>query len=314
MAFPFAALGIGAGLGALGGLFGSKTETESKVNMAPASELEHLTGQGIRSDYAAMQGMVGAGAGQSDVAAGTASQRDLAALLQQYSQGGYLPSQADISSSNDLAAKLFGAQRLGMQQSFGDQLTQANQQAALMGRSGDDPILKAKLAQEQTRQASMLDAQQGSWAQQFALNQPMQRLGFAQDRAGILGGLATQAMANRQALLSLGQGINQMEFGNRLQAAGKTTTQSYGGGLGGMFSGMIGGAGAGMSFAKNMPSLFGGGSGSPNVGALTGNNYSQSPSAFFGLSPSASMGTGPSYLAPTSTLAGQAYKPGPSLF
>jgi hypothetical protein len=111
---------------------------------------------------------------------------------------------------------LFGARRTALGQSFEDQLMQSNRQAALMGRAQNDPILKAKLAQEQIRQQAMLDAEQGGLATQLAMQLPGQRLGFAQQRSQILGGLATQAMANRQALAALGSGIMNSERGFRL--------------------------------------------------------------------------------------------------
>lgn len=239
---------IGAGLGALGGLFGSKSTQTTKPILDPASALENSATAGIGTDYNIFRTMVDKGAGAGDVASATGAQRSLADMLKAYSaEGGTNPSDFDISNSNQLAQRLFGAQRLGLQHSFEDQRIQANNQAALMGRAGNDPILAAKLAREQTRQAGMLDAQQGAWATDYAMQQPMQRLNFAGQHANILGGLATQAMANRQALMSMGQSIQNNERNFRLQTAERETSQSSGGGIGGMISGAIGGAGAGMS-------------------------------------------------------------------
>jgi hypothetical protein len=134
-----------------------------------------------------------------------------------------------------------------------------------MGRSLNDPILAAKLAQEQTRQGAMLEANQGSFAQQFALAQPDRRLGYANQRANILGGLATQAMSNRQALAAMGEGILQREREFRLATANRsgTNTNTSGGGV----AGGIGGALAGGALGMN---LFGGGDGGKSLGKLFG--------------------------------------------
>lgn len=237
----------GAALGGLSGALGSEKKSSAGMDLAAEGDLERMAREGSGADYNALRGMVDAGPGQGDVSNAYGAQKDLAAMLKQYSEGGHLPSGADISTGQRYAGLLFQGQREAMNQSFNDQSTEANRQAALMGRSMNDPILRAKLAQEQTRQSAQLNANQGSFATQMALQQPGMRLGFAQDRTNVLSGLATQAMANRQALLSMGQGIQNSERNFRVQTATRWGKESSGGGLGGAITGALGGAAMGMN-------------------------------------------------------------------
>ena len=209
----------------------------------------------IENQFGQLNDYINAGPGQSDIEASLGASRGLADMLQQYSQGGFLPSESDISTANTQAGNLFQAQRTALSQAFEDQTIEANRRAAIQGRAGNDPILAAKLAQEQTRQSAMLQSQQGSLAQQLAMAMPGQRLGFASDRANLMGGLASQAMANRQAILSLGSQLGGNERNFRFSTADRTNNQSSGGGFGGFMSGMLGGAGMGLSAASSFSSM-----------------------------------------------------------
>lgn len=285
---PPAAIAIGGGA-LLGGLAGglkdkSSTSYTSGMNLDPASWQELMGQSGMMDAYKQLQGMVGAGPGQSDVEGATGASRGLADMLKAYSEGGFLPGQGDINTSNDIASRLFQGQRTALSQNFSDQLTDANRQAALMGRDPNDPILKAKLAQEQTRQASLLDANQGSFAQQFALSLPGQRLDYANQRVGVMSGLASQAMANRQAIAAMGEGIMNNERNFRMQTAQKYGTQATesGGGLKGALTGFLGGAGTGASIASGFGGL--GGFGGGAAGA-TGGGFAQAQQFFAGANP-----------------------------
>jgi hypothetical protein len=208
-----------AALGGLAGLLKDKSSAEYGVNLDPASELEKQGSGYLNQGASQLSQLLQMGPGSADVTAGYDAQKGLADLLKQMSQqGGTDPTQADITGSNDLAAKLFAARRTALQQNQADQLTDANRQAALMGRSMNDPILRAKLAQEQTRQTSLLDAEQQGWATQKAMSNPYERLNLTGQRANLLGGLASQALANRQALAALGEGI--MNNGCRVRCCG----------------------------------------------------------------------------------------------
>jgi hypothetical protein len=289
------AIALGVGAGALAGAMGSESEQNSTsgISLGRMGELEGQAGNTVQQNLSQLNDIVSKGGNAEDAAMATQAQRELADAYGQAARTGGIPGQEDIATGNSLAARLFEAQRMGMQQAFGDQEKQFARQSALMGRSPVDPILRAKLAQEQTRQSSMLGAQQNSLAMQLAMNQPMQRLGLQGQRAGILGGLATQAMANRQALLSLGSGVQAQERSFRLATGTRwgNTTQESGGGLQGALTGGLAGAGMGMSaagmfgaggFGSAPKTLDLGGTGGGQVGGLSGMNYG-APGNIFGV-------------------------------
>jgi hypothetical protein len=132
---------------------------------------------------------------------------------------------------------------VAQQQAFQDQLTAANRQAAISGRGMNDPILRARLGQEQTRQQGLLEAQQGAFGSQLALALPTQRAGFAEQRAN-------QALRNQAALFEAGQSALGQERQFRLASGTRFGTQTSGGGVGGAISGALGGAGAGLGIAN----------------------------------------------------------------
>jgi hypothetical protein len=291
------AVGAVAG-GALGYLSGSGEEESAQtawsqsINLGKMSGRERSANQGVTSSYNMFGQLVNAGPGISDVRASRASNNDLSAMLERYKmEGGADPTAGDISRAGSLSDQLFAAQRIQMGQAFEDQTTGANRQAALMGRSINDPILKAKLAQEQTRQSAVLGAQQGSFATQYAMQQPMQRLGFQQQLTDFRGGLASQAMANRQALMAAGQTIQSNERNWRLQKADKSGTGSSQAAPLGFTGAMTQGLALG-SMGMDMYSKFGGnqgynyntGGGGMQPGALSGMNFNQTPSNMYGVS------------------------------
>ncbi len=265
----------------------SKQEQHGGITMAPEGALEAqartINGQSLGQ----LNDFVNAGPGMSDVTEGLGAQRSLADMFKAYSQqGGNLPTADDITRSNQLGQQMFSAQNLGMKQNFLDQTNQANNQAALMGRDANDPILRAKLAQEQTRQQAMLGAQQGSWATQNAMQQPGERLNMFQNFAGVKSGLATQAMANRQALLSMGSNVQNSERNFRMGSAERwgSQTQESGGGLKGAINGGLAGMATDFSMAKDMMSMAAGAppSGGGNYAPTSGN--SQAKFGGFGMS------------------------------
>lgn len=241
-----------AAAGAIGGAVAGATDktTVNKVNVGAASGLENAASAGIGSDYNSLRGMVDAGPGSSDITAGTTASRDLAAMLDSYSKSGGLPGANDITSANNLAGGLFQGQRQALQQNFMDQQTAARQNAAISGRGLNDPVLQNKLAQEQTRQQMLLDANQGSLSQQLAMALPGQRLDYSAQKANVLQGLASQAMSNRQALLNIGEGIQTNERNFRLATADRSSTQQ--GSVGGAISGGFAGLGSGLSAASSL--------------------------------------------------------------
>lgn len=247
-------IALGA-LGALAGSQGSQSSQTTTRNLAPESDLEKRIASMQPGQLGALTGMVNAGPGQTDVSAGLNSQRGLAAMLQQYAQGGYLPSEADTAQARQFASTQMQPQQVALQQAFEGQNQRAAQLASQLGRPVNDPIIQARLAQEQMRQGAQLSAQEGAMASQFAMQMPQQRLGYTAQLADVNSNLASQAMANRQALLSLGSQLQNNERNWRLGSSTSTTSQTGGGGLAGAISGGLAGFGSGMSIAN----MFGGG-------------------------------------------------------
>lgn len=168
---------------------------------------------------------------------------------------GQAPSADRIAQSNSFANNVFAPQQTALNQSFEDQTRAFSNRAAQMGRSGSDPILAAKLAQEQVRQQAQLSAEKGSFAAQESINAPQRQFS---NQLSALGGLSQQAIQNRQAVFSLGSQFANSEMNFRLASAGRTTTgtnnteQSSGGGFKGLVTGALGGAGAGASMGNSI--------------------------------------------------------------
>lgn len=254
---------LGAGLGAIAGSQGKQASSTSvqsmqlqdidKLNQG-RSALEATTDQASLTGFRDLQSLLQAGPGQAEVAAGLGAQQDFASRIQQVlNQGG-----VDIAGGQQFAQQIFAPQQVAMQQAFQDQEIQANRLAARLGRPGTDPILRNKLAQEQTRQQAALQAQQGAFAAQQAREIPRMQLGYAEALAGVRSGLASQAFQNRQALMQMGQQLTASERQYRMGTATTTNQQqqSSGGGLGGAIAGGLAGIGAAPQFAQ-LGSMFG---------------------------------------------------------
>lgn len=265
----------GGALGAIAGGLGSKSSQTSQVFLAPESQLEKDAGKLMQGELGQLQGLVGAGPGQGDVEAGLSAQRNLAALLGQFAQGGFLPQQQDFQQAQQFTNQAFAPQQLQMQQMWADEDQELQRRAGITGRSVNDPVLRNKLAQTRGQQQAQLGAQQTSFMSQFAQQMPQQRLGFAQQLAQVQGGLASQAMANRQALLSMGQSIKSQEQQFRLGSATRSTSSNSGGGLAGAISGGMAGFGVGAGQQQNLSNMFSGiGQGLSQAGSWLGNLFS----------------------------------------
>lgn len=255
------ALGAGALVGSIAGAAGkrSRTSQTSRIDMDPASQLENRLASGQQSNFQGLQGLVNQGPGGQDVQNSLGASRDLASLLQEMQQSGGLPGQQDIQQANQLSEGMFNARRTAMDQSFEDQTWQAQQLSARLGRSVDDPVLQAKLRQGFMRQQDSLQAEQQDMSSQIAMNLPGQRVGFASQRAGVLGNLASQAFQNRSAILAQGSQMLGSERDFRLGSASRsmTGTTTEGGALGGALTGALGGMGT----AQSMMGAFGAGGG-----------------------------------------------------
>jgi hypothetical protein len=226
---------------------------------------KRTTGSGglLQKEFGNFQSMINAGPGAADIAAGVGAQRDLASMLQAYSKSGGVPGQEDISTANSFAKDIFAAREMQMQNLFKDQQTQSNQQLAMMGRDINDPIMRAKMFEQQQRESGMLGAEKQGFAAQYAQALPGQRLGFAAQRADVLSALGDRAQQNRLALLGIGSSLGEAERAWRLNTATRTSRTEKETGLGDIVTGAIGLGGTALGFAN----LLGGGGGAGAMGA-----------------------------------------------
>lgn len=224
----------------------------------------------LSTGYSDLQSLLGAGPGAADVTNSMNASKSLSSLLQQYSQSGGLPSASDISSANGVASNMFAPQQAALNNSFYQQNIQAQRLSAQLGRPINDPIIQAKLGIGQAQQQSVLSGQQGAFGQQLALSLPQQRVGYATQNAGLLGGLASQAFQNRSALLGMGSQLLGQAQGYQIATSPHNTTaqQQVGGGLGGALSGAL--SGLGMGAGLSSLGLFGSGAGGLGGGIGSG--------------------------------------------
>lgn len=230
-----------------------RAQAQQQQDQAYRGSLFQLERGGLNAATSGLAGFQGALG--NEVAMGSQASLDYANLLGDYSKGGFLPGEGDIKTANELADKLFAARKVAQTQAFSDQLTQANRQAALSGRGVNDPILKAKLAQEQTRQGDLLNAEQGSFSAQFAQSLPFQRAQFAGQRADVLNQRGQQALGNQLQLAQLGSGLQQQLWSQRFnQAAAQMQAQmgssSTAERIGSALNAGVSGLGVGMSMAS----------------------------------------------------------------
>lgn len=232
--------GAGALLGGIaGGQKDRSTQSQtSSVNAGYATKEEQAATNQISTQFEDLQRLVKLGPGDTDVTAGLESQRSLAAMLEQFSKGGYAPTSQD----QDLAKQMLAPQQVALDQNLRDIREQSARQQALAGRGPTDFVFNNRLNRNQLDLTQQLSAQQSALAAQ----QPFQRLDFAGRLADIRSGLASQAMQNRQAIMGLGSQIQAAERNFRLGTASRSGTQETesGGGLKGALTGAIGGAGA----------------------------------------------------------------------
>ena len=249
---------IMGGVGALGsgiaGALGGDDALVSSVDAGLATDLERMALAAQQRRFGELGSLVDRGPGGEDITAALGAQRGFAAQLQAASGTGGLPQAQDIQAAQQLSSQLFAPQQTILNQLFADQSRDAQRQAAIMGRSGDDPVLRARLASQQAQQQQLLGAQQTAQSAQIAAALPGQRLSLAGQRAQVLGGLATQALQNRQALTALGGQLAGQEREFRLATATRRQQQErsvgsrIAGGLSGAFGGLSAGLGVGQSF------------------------------------------------------------------
>ena len=258
-------MGLGSlALPILGAVAGSQREainTTAGVNLSPESGLQGQAQAQLANDLQIQRHNVDIGPGSSDITAGYGAQKDFASMLKSYQEGGNQATQGDIDTANRYGKQLFGAQQEGLNQSFEQARQQYAQQAAIQGRNPLDAVFANKQYTEQQGAQSMLNARQGAFSMDYAMQQPGQRLGFAAQRTNLLSGLATQAMQNRQALISLGSGVLTNERAHQYSTSTKFGNQESGGGLRGAILGGMAGFGMAADIGSNFLSAAQGGGG-----------------------------------------------------
>jgi hypothetical protein len=239
MAFAMAPLII-QGISALAG---SMANQGSKgMQMAPASESELAGGAAATKGINQFSEFTDLGPGAKDIKTNMSTQNELADMLRNFSQGGFLPGQQEFATANQFAQSAFQPQQVAINQQFQDEQLKANQMAARMGRPVNDPLIQAKLSQERQRAQERLGASQSAYVSEFAQSLPQKRLGYMGQLADLRSGLASQAMQNRQALVSMGSQLE--NSGRQFRLGSATQTSSSGGGTGGAIAGLLGGIGA----------------------------------------------------------------------
>ncbi len=242
-----------------GGIAGAEkdnvdSKSSSGINMAPETDLERYGGKLTNDSLKSLEGYVNAGPGESSITDANKQYGSLADMLSEYAKNGGQPNQQDWFSAQDFAKSQFAPQQLQIDQSFDEEQMRAKQLATQLGRSVNDPYIQAQLSKQKMQMQNMLGAQQGAFIGQEARNNSMGRLGYTSQLADLKGSLASQAMANRQALLSLGTGVQAQERNWRYQTGTKwgTNHQESGGGQKGMITGAMAGFGSGMSMMGSM--------------------------------------------------------------
>lgn len=233
----------------LGGLAGSQKKTSTQTSQGSSTSGLILDPQSQQEKDAEASAFKQIGGLESDLTGikSFTQQEQFSKLIQELITG---PSQERLQQSNELTDKLFAQQQNALNQSFDQQNVNFSRRAAQLGRSQSDPILNAKLAQEQIRQQQSLSAAKTSFAAQEAQQGAGRSL---QGALSGISGLQANAIQNRQAVFGLGFDFSNSLKNFRIQTAERfgtnqnTTQNSSGGGFGGALTGMIGGAGAGVS-------------------------------------------------------------------
>lgn len=190
------------------------------------SGLEAAAYAGQLGQFNDLQNLLKFGPGQSEIQANTEFQNSFADQLQQLLRQSLNPTSSEISNNYSQAQQLFAPQQTALTQQFQDQNVASNRLAARLGRPGNDPILRNKLAQEQTRQQTMLNSQIGSYGMQLPELRGQQAMNLGGALSNLRSGLASQALQNRQTLLGMGSQLAEQERAYRLNTATTTGSQT----------------------------------------------------------------------------------------
>lgn len=234
-------------LGAIAGAQGSggKSRTDS-VNVGPESELERIARLQQTQGFGQLDRIQ-----REDFSRANQASQSYGDLLKQYQQTGGMPSQADLAQGRSFAEQALAPQQAQINLAM-RQATEASQrQAGLSGRGPNDFALNIRLAGQRADLMTQLGAQQSALGLQQAQQISQNRLGYAGQYADLQQGLATQAMQNRMAIMSLGSNIQSAGQNFRANTATRTTSQPGSpGGLMGALTGAFTGAQAGTGLMR----------------------------------------------------------------
>lgn len=261
-----------AGMAALGAAAGSMKSGPDSNNY----------GRGTSGDaLEAYKNLVAKGPGAADVTAAYDAKKNYNTILADKASNGLY----DSAAGNRLADQQFAGARQSLAQSLQDQMAIANRSASAAGRSTNDPILRARLGAEAMRAKAGLAAQQGSAAMELGRQNTLDSLNMGSQRVNLLQGMADQAFQGQRNIFDMGSQIQQMDM------ASAQYEQSRGGGLKGLLTGAVTGAGAGMQMVSGFGGMGGGGGGMPGGMADSSSFTMPQMGSQFGRAPAA-MGTG----------------------
>lgn len=196
------------------GFFDSSQSQTSGIKVAPETALEQQANPMLQRQLTGLEGVVNAGPGAAQMGNAMQGTQQYADLLGQLGQGGGLlaAQQAGIQGYTDIGNQLYG----GLMR---QQQVEAQRQGARMGRGTNDLMLQNKLGQQRMDLV-------GSFAAQQAMQAPGMQAQFMGQRSEALQGLASQAMANRQALMSMGSNLREQDRAYRINTGERYNTQS----------------------------------------------------------------------------------------
>lgn len=251
-----AAGGLGF-LGAIGGGQRQSTDNLSSVIIDQAGGAERRAGRTASVALRDLQSLSDVQGGTRQVRQANQAAGDLVSRLQQLAGSDFMPTQEQQRQAASFAETQFASRRMGLDQAFEEQSQRTAQLAAQLGRPVNDPILQARLAQEQTRQLGQLGAEQQAFSTQQAFGiadrQREGQIGALESIFNVRQGLASQAFRNRQALVELGSQLQAQGQKYRIATSAGNSRAEFGGGVAGATAGAIAGVGAGAKAASSFP-------------------------------------------------------------
>jgi len=280
---------IAAGIAAVGGIVGAVISNQPKTSSSTQTITKTLPAQTPAQTAAIAQQQAAYNALQNTP---TANLTGFNALMEKLIANGGLPDANQTKQAQTFASNIFAPQQVSLDQSFVTQRYQANQQAAVMGREGNDPILLAKLAQLQTNAQQLLSAEQGALAAKIGLQIPQNQYQFGLSQAQIELQNAQQIAANRAATFQASNSIANQYFNQQNALIGSTvqTNGQSGGGPAEALAGGMQGIQAGFSLGNQLTGLSGGSSFAPTSYTNSAVPSSYTPSYWSGPNPYSSSG------------------------